>query len=46
MKLRFTGDMEGLENGIEILGEELGFKVSPDGIPVKLENRPGSIEII
>ncbi len=36
IKLKFTGDIAGLEDGICILSEELGFESSGDGIALSL----------
>lgn len=41
LKLYFSGQLSGLERGLEILSKELGFTLDPDGIPVQVtsENR-------
>lgn len=41
MNLFFTGDMCGLEEGVGILSQELGFTISPDGLAVTVECNPG-----
>lgn len=46
MKLAFSGDLKGLEQGIAICGGELGFETTAEGLPVRLERRPGNIRIV
>lgn len=43
MKLRFYGDIKGLEDGIQILGKDLKYEVSEDGIPVGVEKTEENI---
>jgi hexosaminidase len=45
VNFRFYGDVHELKKGIGILSGNLGFKISHDGFPVKVENRPGNIEV-
>ncbi|NJD03460.1 MAG: beta-N-acetylhexosaminidase [Ruminiclostridium sp.] len=45
MKLRLEGDISGLEKGIEIIGRELSFELTEDGLPVKVEKTSGNIEV-
>jgi hexosaminidase len=45
MKINIIGDLDGLYEGIEILGKEINVEVSEDGIPVKVVKTPGSIEV-
>lgn len=45
MKFNFLGNISGLGDGISLLSKDLGFDICEDGIPVKIINRPGNIEI-
>ena len=39
MKLNFTGEMQELIAGIELLSKELDFVISPEGINIRVERR-------
>jgi hypothetical protein len=45
MKLCFKGDTNGLEQGIHILKELLGFECSPHGLPVEIRKEYGNIKV-
>ncbi len=45
MKFKFTGNTDFFDKGIEIFGGMLAFEISPDGISVALEQRPGTLEV-
>lgn len=45
MKLHFTGDLDGLSKGLEILSKTFNFEVSDNGINVSVEKRPGAVEV-
>ncbi len=45
MLLKFEGDIAGLERGIAIMSERLGFCVGDNGIPVKVQKGTGKLEV-
>lgn len=42
IKLNFTGELNGLKEGLNYLSEELGVSLSSEGISISLEQRPES----
>jgi hexosaminidase len=46
MKLKFNGDLEGLAEGIEILGARYGYEAADDGIPIDVINKPGNLRVV
>lgn len=45
MKLKFYGEIVGLEDGINILTCDLDIELAEDGIPVEIESGTGNIEV-
>ncbi|MDM5330543.1 beta-N-acetylhexosaminidase [Neobacillus sp. CF12] len=43
MNINFSGDLQGLEQGIEIICRELGIQLSKDGIPIRVEQLTGPL---
>jgi len=46
MRVWFDGEIEPLRKGIEVFSEELKYQLSPNGISVYVEQRPGNIEVV
>lgn len=46
MKLNLYGELQGLVSGISILAGKLGFELSEDGFPIKVERTSGTLEVI
>lgn len=42
MKLYFQGDIEDIKKGIDILSEDFGFEIDPNGLKVQVEKIAGS----
>lgn len=45
MKLRFEGELRELEAGIALLSSEIGLEPAEDGIPVRVQQSDGVIEV-
>ena len=44
MKFNFTGQIDEIKEGMEILSKRLGFEINPTGIEIKVTKRLGSLE--
>jgi hexosaminidase len=45
MKIKLEGNWQDLQSGIDSLSQDLGLELSPDGLPVRVEQRSGGIEV-
>jgi hypothetical protein len=45
MKLKIYGDVEDFKAGAEILAQDLGVELAEDGFQIKVERKPGKIEV-
>lgn len=44
MKIKFEGDWQGFEQGIQLLSTKLGLELAPDGLPIHVEQGTDHIE--
>ena len=46
MKFKLYGELQGLEAGIQIVADKLGFELIEDGFPIKVERTIGTLEAV